>query len=104
MNIGETASRWRFYIPATSKLEISASGGMEVRQLGGGAGTQTKPVFRIGASYAPANGTNLSLEASRANFSAAALDGADFTATQVTLTARQRLGRRFALTLAEALQ
>jgi len=81
--------------PATGKLSFTASGGVEFRQFGGGEGSQTSPVFSLGASYRPFDGTEISLEASRRNYSSAAQIGQNYTATGISATLRQRLLTRF---------
>lgn len=89
----------RLTVPATGKLSVTANGGVEFRQLGGAAGSQTKPVFRVGASYRPFDGTEVSLEASRLNFSSAALAAQNYTSTSVSASIRQRIFQRFSASL-----
>jgi hypothetical protein len=86
--------------PLSGKLTINASGGVQYRQLGSGGGTQTTPVFRVGASYQPFDGTAISVEASRRIYSSAATVGQNFAATGGTVSVRQRLFDRFFATVA----
>jgi hypothetical protein len=84
--------------PVSGKLTVNASGGIEFRHLGDG-GTQTTPVFRIGASYQPVEGTTVSVEASRRIYSSAAMAGQNFAATGGTVSIH-RLFKRFSATVA----
>ena len=90
----------RVALPATGKLSFMAEGGVEIRQSVGAEGKRTTPVFRGGVSYRPFDGTEVSVEASRRNYSSASLAGQNYTATGVTATVRQRFFQRFFLTLA----
>lgn len=80
--------------PISGKLTVRASGGIEFRHLSSG-GTDTTPVFRVGASYRPFDGSEFSLEASRRIYSSAASAGQNFTATGGLVTFRQRLFKRY---------
>lgn len=89
----------RITTPASGKLTISASGGIEFRQLGSSGGTETTPVFRLGASYHPFDGTEISAEASRRIYSSAAMSAENFTATGGAASVRQRVFRRYFVTV-----
>jgi hypothetical protein len=86
--------------PMSGKLTVNASGGVQYRQLGSGGGTQTTPVFRVGASYQPFDGTAISVDASRRIYSSAATVGQNFAATGGTVSVRQRLFKRVFATVA----
>jgi hypothetical protein len=86
--------------PVSGKVIVNASGGVEFRHLGNSGDTQTTPVFRVGASYQPFDGTAISVEASRRIYSSAAAVGQNFVATGGTVSVRQRLFRKFFATVA----
>ncbi len=83
---------------ASQKLDFNVSGGGEVRQFEGGAGSKFNPVFSLGATYAPRDGTTLTLTGSRTDRSSL-IGGFNYTSTTITMTARQRFLQRFFLTL-----
>jgi hypothetical protein len=84
----------RVVVGAARKLTLSAGGGWEFRQLGGADGEQDRPVFNVGATLFPADGTRISLEATRRTFSSALEAATNYTATMLTLSVRQRLQQR----------
>jgi hypothetical protein len=86
--------------PLSGKVTANASGGIEFRHLGNNRGTQTTPVFRVGATYQPYDGTTISAEGSRRIYSSAAMTGQNFVATGGTVSLRQRLFKRYFATLA----
>jgi hypothetical protein len=90
----------------TGKISLNASGGVEFRQFGGGSdrSQNVSPVFDIGASYQPFDGTTLALSASRRTLNSASLAAQDFTNTSLTITARQRLFRKVTFGIATGLE
>ena len=90
----------RMNYQATGKLTFSGSGGVEFRQFSGeGRGTFVSPVFDLTAEYQPFDGTSISLSANRRTQNSALLSGEDFSSTDFTVSAKQRLLRRFAVGL-----
>ena len=85
--------------PVSAKIVFHASGGMELRQLGNGGGTQTTPVFRTSLDYQLSDRTQISVEASRRIYSSASLAGQNFVATGASATVRQHLFDRFTVSL-----
>ena len=84
----------------TGKVSLNASGGAEFRQFENDSrGGYISPVFQIGAAYQPFDGTSLSLDLSRRTLNSAVLAGQDFTSTNISATARQRLLQRVFLGL-----
>lgn len=77
----------------TGKITLRASGGFEWRHLD--ADTRLTPVFNVGGGYQPFDGTQLDLDIFRRVQSSASLFGQDFTATGITLGARQRMVQKF---------
>jgi hypothetical protein len=85
----------RMSYQVTGKVSLNASGGVEFRQFSGSSrGNYVSPVFEIGASYQPFDGTSLSLSANRHILNSAVLLGQDYTTTNITLGVRQRLLQR----------
>lgn len=85
----------------SGKFALNASGGVEFRQFEGeNRGVYTSPVFELGASYRPFDGTRLGLIAQRRTSSSAVLAGQDYATTNFTLEGRQRLFRRLFLGIA----
>ena len=83
---------------ASGKVTFNGSAGAEFREFeGSGRDTYVSPVFDLGATYQPFDGTNISLNGSRQTFNSAAIGGQDFASTTLTLSARQRFLRRFTL-------
>lgn len=78
----------------TGKFNASLSVGVEVRQFDTGSEDFVSPVFDLGASYAPFDGTSITLDASRGTQVSAVLASQDYASTQVQLTAKQRLFQR----------
>ena len=90
----------QFSYNPSGKFSVMGSGGVEFRQFDvDGDNNRTSPVFAIGASYQPFDGTTMTLNASRSTYSSAVLAAQDYTNTSVRLTVRQRLLRRFTLGL-----
>lgn len=83
----------------TGKLSANASAGVEFRQFENGTGGHEAPVFNLGLSYLPFDGTAITLSGSSQILNSATLGGQDFSSTQLTFGIRQRLLRRFSLGL-----
>jgi len=81
------------------KLSFSGRLGLEYRDVQEGSAFRNNPVFGLGITYAPWDGTFISLEGYRFAEASAMLAGADYTITGVDLTVRQRFFQRFILTL-----
>lgn len=81
----------------TGKMQVHASAGIELRQSEGGTEDNLSPVFDLGLSYQPFDGTNVDLTASRQTMNSSTLAGQDFSSTQFVATLRQRLFRRFSV-------
>ena len=78
----------------TGKLSASLSVGVEVRQFDTGSDDFVSPVFDLGASYAPFDGTSITIDASRGTQISAVLASQDYNSTQVQVMAKQRLFQR----------
>ena len=94
----------RFDYELTGKLKTTGFGGIQFRQSGQTEGTHISPVFNIGITYTPFDGTAIGLSGSSRTFNSASAVGRDFSATQIVFRARQRLFRRFYLALATGYQ
>jgi hypothetical protein len=79
----------------TGKISLSATGGVEFRQFDSGRGQYISPVYEIGATYQPFDGTTLSLRGSRRTYNSAVFAEQDYAATSIVFGARQRFMRRF---------
>jgi hypothetical protein len=88
----------------TAKLNASGLVGLEFRQFDTGSRGSVTPVFDLSATYKPFDGTSISIDASRATQTSAVLLGQDYTSTQVQVTAKQRLLRRFGLSFTAGYQ
>jgi hypothetical protein len=86
--------------PVSGKISFHASGGVEYREFGSGAGNQTTPVFTAGANYQPYERTEILGELSRKIYSSASLAGENFVSTGGTATIRQRVFNRCVVGLA----
>jgi Putative beta-barrel porin 2 len=85
----------RLSYQAAGKLSLSASGGAEFRQFENSSrGQYVSPVFEIGATYQPFDGTNLSFAVARRILNSAVLARQDFASTNISIGARQRLFQR----------
>lgn len=74
-----------------AKLVFNFTGGLEIRQFGGGD-TQLTPAFGLGLTWQAREGTTFVLSADRRIFVSSAVAGTDYVSNSVTLTATQRLG------------
>jgi hypothetical protein len=84
----------RLNYEVTAKVGLYASGGVEFRQFDGNRGTYTTPVFEIGSTYHPFEGTNLTLAAGRRIYNSGFLANQDFATTYVVARLQQRLFQR----------
>jgi hypothetical protein len=84
---------------ATSKLVFTAAGGVEFREIEGGE-NQVNPIFNLGLTYIPFDSTSINLDAYRRLRPSAIFNDANYSATGVVLSIRQRFLHRFYLTLA----
>jgi len=89
----------RLNYEVTAKLSLYASGGVEFRQFDGNRDTYDSPVFEIGLSYHPFEGSYLSLAAGRRIYPSGYLSDQDFGATYVSGRFQQRLFHRVYLGL-----
>jgi hypothetical protein len=80
---------------AFAKLYFRASAGFEVRQIGGGASDRVLPVFSLGATYKPRQGTEIALDGWRQESYAVQSKGQNLTSTGFSAQVRQELGRKF---------
>lgn len=78
---------------ATAKIDFSGSVGVEFRQTGSFS-ENPSPVFDLTASYAPFDGTSISLNGRRHTQNSAVLAGQDFSETTINLALRQRFVQR----------
>jgi hypothetical protein len=78
----------------TAKLGLYASGGVEFRQFDGNRDTYDTPVFEVGVTYHPFEGTNLTLAAGRRIYNSGFLANQDFADTYVAARFQQRLFQR----------
>ena len=89
----------RLNYEATAKINIYASAGAEFRQFDGNRDTYVTPVFEIGATYHPFDGTTLTLSAGRRLYNSGFLQDQDFAGTWVVGRFQQRLLHRVYLGL-----
>ncbi len=89
----------RLNYEVTAKVGLYASGGVEFRQFNGNRNTYDTPVFEVGATYHPFEGTNLSLAAGRRIYNSGFLANQDFASTYVAARFQQRLFQRIYLGL-----
>jgi hypothetical protein len=81
---------------AGDKLQLTASGGVEVRQFDNtDQSDYISPVFNLGATYHIFDGTEIKVDGSRETFPSAVLAGQDYSSTTMTVGLRQRLLTRF---------
>src|SRR4029077_14693934 len=79
---------------ATEKLNLNASAGFEWRQYHAGGSHTFFPVFGIGGSYFPREGTTIVAEAHRRASASIALAGQNYLSTGFSASVHQRLGGR----------
>jgi hypothetical protein len=79
----------------TGKINLNASGGVEFRQFENNSrGQYISPVFELGLSYQPLDGTSVTLTGSRRTYNSGVFAGQDFAGTTVVASLRQRLLQR----------
>jgi hypothetical protein len=78
----------------TAKFGLYASGGVEFRQFDGNRGTYTTPVFELGMTYYPFDGSQFTLAAGRRIYNSGFEPGQDFANTYVVGRFQQRLFHR----------
>jgi len=83
----------------TAKLGLYASAGAEFRQFDGERSTYTTPVFELGLSYYPFDGSTFTLAAGRRIYNSGYEPGQDFANTYVIGRFQQRLFHRVYLGL-----
>jgi hypothetical protein len=79
---------------ATAKLGVYASAGAEFRQFDGNRSTYTTPVFEVGLTHHPFEGTTINLAAGRRIYNSGFLPNEDFADTYVVGRFQQRLFHR----------
>lgn len=84
----------RLNYQATAKLGLYASAGAEFRQFDGNRSTYTTPVFEVGVTHHPFEGTTINLAAGRRIYNSGFLGAQDFADTYVVGRLQQRLFRR----------
>jgi hypothetical protein len=87
----------RLNYEVTAKLALYASGGVEFRQFDGNRDTYDSPVFELGLSYHPFEGSYISLAAGRRIYPSGYVEDQDFGATYVAGRIQQRLFHRLYL-------
>ena len=83
----------------TGKLIASGSAGVEFRQYDSGQGDYVTPVFDLGITYIPFDGSALSITGSRRIAPSGSAAGQDFGQTEFTVSGSQRFLQRFFLRL-----
>ena len=89
----------RLNYQATAKLGLYASAGAEFRQFDGNRSTYTTPVFEVGLTYYPFEGTTINLAAGRRIYNSGFLANQDFADTYIVGRFQQRLFHRLYLGL-----
>ena len=84
----------RLSYEVTAKLGLYASAGVEFRQFDDERGTYTTPVFELGLSYYPFEGTTVTLASGRRIYNSGFEAGQDFSNTYVAGRFQQRLFHR----------
>jgi hypothetical protein len=90
----------RLNYDVTAKLALYASAGVEFRQFDGNRDTYDSPVFELGLTYHPFEGSYISLAAGRRIYPSGYVEDQDFGATYVAARFQQRLFHRVYLGLA----
>jgi hypothetical protein len=87
----------RFTYQATGKISLDAMVGVEFRQFdnNGSDSDHVSPVFELGATYQPFDGTTLSLRGSRRTFASAVFVAQDYSSSNIVFGVRQRFCQRF---------
>lgn len=85
----------------TGKISLTASGGVEFRQFEeSDEGDYISPVYELGATYQPFDGTTLTARGSRRTLNSAVFANQNYAATSIVVGARQRLLQRIYLGVA----
>ena len=84
----------RLNYQVTSKFNLYASGGVEFRQFDGNRGEYTTPVFEVGLTHHPFDGTTFTLAAGRRIYNSGFLANQDFATTYIVGRFQQRLFSR----------
>ena len=90
----------------TAKTGISATVGLEFRQFESSAtglnsrGLYVTPVYALTGTYAPSDGTTITLSGSRRTANAGSLSGQDYAETNINAALHQRFVRRSSLGIA----
>lgn len=84
----------RLNYQATAKLGVYASAGAEFRQFDGNRSSYTTPVFEVGLTHHPFEGTTINLAAGRRIYNSGFLPNQDFANTYVVGRFQQRLFHR----------
>jgi hypothetical protein len=80
----------------TGKISLNASAGVEFRQFeNSGVDDHVSPVYELGATYQPFDGTTINVTGTRRTLNSAVLTGQDYEVTSIILGARQRFFQRF---------
>lgn len=81
----------------SGKVSLDASFGIEFRHVEGdvGEGTNISPVYEVGATYQPFDGTTVTLRGTRRTLNSAVFAAQDYETTNMNLAIRQRFMRRF---------
>ena len=84
----------------TGKVSLNASAGVEFRQSTDNSDSDhTSPIYEIGATYQPFDGTTFSLRGSRHTMNSAVFTAQDYASTSIVFGATQRLLQRIYLGL-----
>jgi hypothetical protein len=90
----------RLNYEVTAKVGLYASGGVEFRQFDGNRDTYNTPVFEVGLTYYPFDGSTFTLAAGRRIYNSGFEPGQDFANTYVVGRFQQRLFHRLYFGLA----
>jgi hypothetical protein len=88
----------------SGKVNATGSAGVELRQSDDSDEGQFSPIFQLGLTYQPFDGSTISMSAIRRTQNSAVNAGQDFTSTQFTTTAQQRFFQRVFASLAAGYQ
>jgi hypothetical protein len=88
-------ARFRINWVPTGKLNFKFNGGIEAREFEGNESVRVNPVFSLGLSYQPFDGTSLDLVGYRNVVGSNAIAGQDITATGFEIGLQQRLFQKF---------
>lgn len=100
-NYGQALLRARYR--ATKKFQLNVVAGVEYRDIQG-FDDRINPVFSLGATYSPFDGSTISLSAYSRTATSAATGATSYTANGVALRLQQRFYQRFYATLQGGVQ